>query len=476
MKKTRALFIVVWLLAVELLGTGRPLLPCLMAAAGTVMEVQAADTATDGEQTSSRDAEQNVVRVEVRLQAYVSGKETEVLAQRSGSGFFVKLQNGGVLAVTALDAGFDEDEIAGYTEQLRSGEQKKADEDARAQAQERGEENAATLTADPVSVEVRETFTVHFGGDLVEAAEEIGPESRERRIRVLSVPSLSGSNMGLPLAADAEQQMESVSVYGFSSKTTGTYAASDTTRVRVKVAETSEAVQANDGGRESFTFRIMIPDEVRSTLADEALVGGPVISENGAVLGVFVGVTGDSYYGEAVSAKSVRELLSLQGRTAEEREEEVSETSEEGRPRVVQILAVAASFMVLLTLFKYMQDLVRALADKHRMRVPGRSKTSAVVYARMLYVRTNEILYIDKDKYVIGSRPDLCDFAVPGYDTVDGRHFCLLAEGRGCKIVDLNTREGTKVNGRKIRPNVKVPMKKNMEIQAGTERFVFLGR
>ena len=79
---------------------------------------------------------------------------------------------------------------------------------------------------------------------------------------------------------------------------------------------------------------------------------------------------------------------------------------------------------------------------------------------------------IGKSQTVIGRSPD-SDFVVTD-EEVSKKHCRLLVDGSTCNVKDLESRNGTVVNGRPLRAGVSERLRHLDEIQVGDTRMVLL--
>jgi pSer/pThr/pTyr-binding forkhead associated (FHA) protein len=73
-----------------------------------------------------------------------------------------------------------------------------------------------------------------------------------------------------------------------------------------------------------------------------------------------------------------------------------------------------------------------------------------------------------------GRRPDV-DVVLTGDSFVSGRHAAISYEGDGFIVTDLDSTNGTRLNGQKLAPNKPERLKDGDEIIMGKTVFVFQG-
>ncbi len=64
------------------------------------------------------------------------------------------------------------------------------------------------------------------------------------------------------------------------------------------------------------------------------------------------------------------------------------------------------------------------------------------------------------------------EFAIPGDGHMSGVHFLVAADPKECYLVDLESRNGTRVNDRRVEPNKRVRLEDQDQIRAGNTRFL----
>ena len=83
----------------------------------------------------------------------------------------------------------------------------------------------------------------------------------------------------------------------------------------------------------------------------------------------------------------------------------------------------------------------------------------------------NEIV-IEKAPFVIGKKPELCDGIIDN-SAVSRVHAKLLLEDGGVYLMDMNSRNGTYVNGYRITGGEKVRLNQNDEVRFANDLFYF---
>ena len=87
--------------------------------------------------------------------------------------------------------------------------------------------------------------------------------------------------------------------------------------------------------------------------------------------------------------------------------------------------------------------------------------------------RTNEKIPINKTSFRIGKKPDFCNYVVTDNKTVSRNHAEVITRGGRYFIMDLESTNGTYVNGQKINPKTEVEIFPGTKIRLSSESFVF---
>lgn len=90
----------------------------------------------------------------------------------------------------------------------------------------------------------------------------------------------------------------------------------------------------------------------------------------------------------------------------------------------------------------------------------------------LIRLRNNQRISVSNIEFVLGRHPDFADYVVTNNNTVGRRHAVIRNHGGQFWIYDLDSSNGTYVNGRKIDRNG-VILRDNDEIRLSNERFYF---
>lgn len=91
---------------------------------------------------------------------------------------------------------------------------------------------------------------------------------------------------------------------------------------------------------------------------------------------------------------------------------------------------------------------------------------------RMIRQKTGQTVVLNKNQFIIGKSQSLADFSMPDNQTVSRKHALLFEDQGGWYVDDLNSLNGTSVNGTKVVPGQPVRLKSGDEITMSDEAFL----
>ena len=80
-------------------------------------------------------------------------------------------------------------------------------------------------------------------------------------------------------------------------------------------------------------------------------------------------------------------------------------------------------------------------------------ETARIPIPRVMRLATQEKVYVDRPYYVIGSKAGAVDFLIRDNRVISRRHAAIVTRGTDYYIVDLGSRNGVFVGGRRIPQN-----------------------
>ena len=91
---------------------------------------------------------------------------------------------------------------------------------------------------------------------------------------------------------------------------------------------------------------------------------------------------------------------------------------------------------------------------------------------RMIRQKTGQSVVLNKNQFIIGKSQTLADFALVDNQTVSRKHAMLYEDNGSWYVDDLNSLNGTRVNGEKVIPGQPVKLKSGDEITLSDEAFL----
>lgn len=85
----------------------------------------------------------------------------------------------------------------------------------------------------------------------------------------------------------------------------------------------------------------------------------------------------------------------------------------------------------------------------------------------------NKVVALNKNIFLIGRSESLSDFAMPDCLSLGRVHVEIITENNQCYIVDINTKNGTFVNGVRINSQERVLLKQGDEIRMASETAIY---
>ena len=91
-------------------------------------------------------------------------------------------------------------------------------------------------------------------------------------------------------------------------------------------------------------------------------------------------------------------------------------------------------------------------------RAIGQVPVTKIKIPRVLRLKTGEMAYVDPKHFVIGSKAGAVDFRIQGSTVISRRHAEIVTRGSDYFLVDLGSKNGVFVNGKRISPQKETPI------------------
>lgn len=96
-----------------------------------------------------------------------------------------------------------------------------------------------------------------------------------------------------------------------------------------------------------------------------------------------------------------------------------------------------------------------------------------ISFPRLIRRKTGESVIINKNSFIIGKSPELVDYCVRYNSNISRKHVCIIRMADGYYIQDLDTTNGTYVNGIRVTSARSVKLEEGYLIQMAEEEFEF---
>lgn len=90
----------------------------------------------------------------------------------------------------------------------------------------------------------------------------------------------------------------------------------------------------------------------------------------------------------------------------------------------------------------------------------------------MVRQKTGQTVVLNKNQFVVGKSQTLADYCITGNQTISRKHAMLFEDNGAWYVDDLNSLNGTCVNGTKVVPGQAVRLKSGDEITLSDESFI----
>ena len=90
----------------------------------------------------------------------------------------------------------------------------------------------------------------------------------------------------------------------------------------------------------------------------------------------------------------------------------------------------------------------------------------------MIRQKTGQAIVLNKNQFIIGKSQTMADFALVDNQTISRKHAMLYEDNGSWYVDDLNSLNGTRVNGTRIVPGQPVKLKSGDEVTMSDEAFL----
>lgn len=94
----------------------------------------------------------------------------------------------------------------------------------------------------------------------------------------------------------------------------------------------------------------------------------------------------------------------------------------------------------------------------------------------LLHLRLNREIPLSDGTLRLGAKPSICDYPICDNAGISRRHADVVVEGDACYAVDLDSSNGTRINGRLIPPGEKTPLRIGDTLSLDRETFRLMQR
>lgn len=99
--------------------------------------------------------------------------------------------------------------------------------------------------------------------------------------------------------------------------------------------------------------------------------------------------------------------------------------------------------------------------------------TSVKAYPYLVYLKTKEKISLNKEVFLIGKEREQVDYTIVGNNAVSRTHAKIMAKGKGYEIEDIDSTNGTFVNGKPIPSGVATRIEHGYRLTFANEEFEF---
>lgn len=367
--------------------------------------------------------------------------DSQVYRNRAFSGFVVSADSTGIYIVTVYDK-------LTYT----------SEEKEKIKTEYELEQNST----------ISEQIEVIFGGDLRVQASIVG-ESEQRNLTVLKLEQNINFDSVLLFAEEYDLNTSQILLLS--------YPAFEDSKKAVYNEENVEITEGTATGYYKKDEIIFFKHDIQ---ADSSSIGGPLLNEEGAVVGVFQNPQGKQS-GKAISGEAVKTFLSTFNISYAEYEP----AEPEKRYSSLHILLGAVILGLFFAVFwqakkgsKNPKPKKNEDMDKYSSRTVKEDtahidkKTKLKIDARLEYPAEKRRVTMQKALFIIG-RAKEADFILAESNGISRKHACIQYDGAHFYLTDLKSTNHTFLNGSELKPGEKRMLKDGDEIMIAKERLIF---
>ena len=377
----------------------------------------------------------------VHIESICWDGDAQIYAAKAFTGFVVSDDSSGIYILTVCDG-------------LSFSEEEKADIRAEYELED--------------TVRISEKIEVVFHGDLRIPA-EIAGESGQRNLALLKLG----------------QEVRFENVLQFAEKNTLnkdqlfllSYPEAAGQGKTIYTPENVEITQGNLNGMYKSKELIFLRHDIHAV---EGSAGGPLLDQNGLVVGMFQIPDDQGKNGRAIGCQSLKDFLDTYKVNYQVYHEEA-----QGKELPLLNIALGAAIVGLLLILVLQRSGSRhvreGMTKKGRKNKPKTAPKETAgtppvlnenMDAGLEYPAENRAVTIRKSPFLIGRAKD-ADFSFPENKGISRQHAAIEFDGENFCLSDLKSTNHTFLNGEKLNPGEKYSLKRGDEIMVGKVRLIF---
>ena len=243
------------------------------------------------------------------------------------------------------------------------------------------------------------------------------------------------------------------------------------------------------------SFNDVVQIQHGATIA-EGSSGGPLVDENGAVIGVNAqGVDGEDYY-YAIASEQILKVLDqkkisysrMSEQTIQEQEKESEPekvmaqqesesdktTESSDKTTIIIIAAAALAVFVLIIIILLVKGRSGKKSENRSVGTPHEDTPTVAQIFTLTRLKNGDQAVIDKINFVIG-KDSSADYCIDGNGSISRSHAKFVIKGRECYLTDMRSTNGTFLNNVRVSPNQEMLLKSGDIIRISDEEFEFKG-